>query len=162
MIRTLRVTPVMLRKWKTSSTFAVKLPKFGPKLFGTTVPSMMARSGSRMAAHAAASSGYAGSRAWSGNGGVQVAGTPINELLCWIPERFALLAIRIRACFFFQAEDGIRDVAVTGVQTCALPISFRREPLNVKSRRTVTVIVRRLFTFNGSLRKAVRECVAAR
>src|SRR2546422_11068084 len=29
-----------------------------------------------------------------------------------------------RICvFFFQAEDGIRDVAVTGVQTCALPIS---------------------------------------
>src|SRR2546429_6091309 len=26
------------------------------------------------------------------------------------------------ADFFFQAEDGIRDVAVTGVQTCALPI----------------------------------------
>src|SRR5256884_4522329 len=26
--------------------------------------------------------------------------------------------------FFFQAEDGIRDVAVTGVQTCALPISY--------------------------------------
>src|SRR5256884_6422235 len=26
--------------------------------------------------------------------------------------------------FFFQAEDGIRDVAVTGVQTCALPISW--------------------------------------
>src|SRR5256884_9557619 len=28
------------------------------------------------------------------------------------------------AFFFFQAEDGIRDVAVTGVQTCALPISL--------------------------------------
>src|SRR2546422_9368557 len=28
--------------------------------------------------------------------------------------------------FFFQAEDGIRDVAVTGVQTCALPISAER------------------------------------
>src|SRR5256884_36269 len=27
-----------------------------------------------------------------------------------------------RFSFFFQAEDGIRDVAVTGVQTCALPI----------------------------------------
>src|SRR5256885_9281174 len=26
-------------------------------------------------------------------------------------------------CFFFQAEDGIRDYKVTGVQTCALPIS---------------------------------------
>src|SRR2546422_629369 len=30
--------------------------------------------------------------------------------------------------FFFQAEDGIRDVAVTGVQTCALPIYHRHEP----------------------------------
>src|SRR5256884_2614942 len=28
--------------------------------------------------------------------------------------------------FFFQAEDGIRDVAVTGVQTCALPILAER------------------------------------
>ena len=27
--------------------------------------------------------------------------------------------------FFFQAEDGIRDTSVTGVQTCALPISPR-------------------------------------
>src|SRR3712207_6879992 len=30
---------------------------------------------------------------------------------------------RWRLCFFFfQAEDGIRDIGVTGVQTCALPI----------------------------------------
>src|SRR5207245_7089633 len=29
--------------------------------------------------------------------------------------------------FFFQAEDGIRDATVTGVQTCALPISPRRD-----------------------------------
>src|SRR5688500_3922422 len=29
--------------------------------------------------------------------------------------------------FFFQAEDGIRDYKVTGVQTCALPI-FERTP----------------------------------
>src|SRR2546429_9517255 len=34
------------------------------------------------------------------------------------------------AIFFFQAEDGIRDVAVTGVQTCALPIFFRLEAEN--------------------------------
>src|SRR2546429_2718250 len=38
-----------------------------------------------------------------------------------------MLAVRSDICcvvlfFFFQAEDGIRDVAVTGVQTCALPI----------------------------------------
>src|SRR3989339_1419293 len=30
--------------------------------------------------------------------------------------------------FFFQAEDGIRDWSVTGVQTCALPICRRRLP----------------------------------
>src|SRR2546429_7463057 len=30
--------------------------------------------------------------------------------------------------FFFQAEDGIRDVAVTGVQTCALPICRSCKP----------------------------------
>src|SRR5256886_10098593 len=30
--------------------------------------------------------------------------------------------------FFFQAEDGIRDLTVTGVQTCALPIYRRRRP----------------------------------
>src|SRR6266571_1114008 len=112
MIRTLRVTPVMLRKWKTSSTFAVKLPKFGPKLFGTTVPSMIARLGSWIAAHAAASSAYAGSRAWSGNGGVQLAGTPINELLCWIPERFALLAIRTRAWAIPWFSVTLVDVAL--------------------------------------------------
>ena len=29
-------------------------------------------------------------------------------------------------CFFFQAEDGIRDHCVTGVQTCALPILIPR------------------------------------
>src|SRR5205823_9469623 len=34
-------------------------------------------------------------------------------------------AARVAQCllFFFQAEDGIRDKLVTGVQTCALPIS---------------------------------------
>src|SRR4051794_41552449 len=30
--------------------------------------------------------------------------------------------------FFFQAEDGIRDGRVTGVQTCALPICFAPPP----------------------------------
>src|SRR5204862_5875746 len=30
---------------------------------------------------------------------------------------------RVKEIFFFQAEDGIRDLYVTGVQTCALPIS---------------------------------------
>src|SRR5256885_12005494 len=33
-----------------------------------------------------------------------------------------MVAARVILCFFFQAEDGIRDYKVTGVQTCALPI----------------------------------------
>src|SRR5687768_17844808 len=33
-----------------------------------------------------------------------------------------MIYILVFCFFFFQAEDGIRDVAVTGVQTCALPI----------------------------------------
>src|SRR5205823_7120455 len=33
-------------------------------------------------------------------------------------------------CFFFQAEDGIRDKLVTGVQTCALPIYTLDCPVN--------------------------------
>src|SRR5437016_9267537 len=43
--------------------------------------------------------------------------------------------------FFFQAEDGIRDWSVTGVQTCALPIYRRapcllRQPFRLALRRT--------------------------
>src|SRR2546430_12430146 len=44
--------------------------------------------------------------------------------------------------FFFQAEDGIRDLTVTGVQTCALPIlphvvkrDGRREPFDRQKLR---------------------------
>src|SRR5207247_3198515 len=39
--------------------------------------------------------------------------------------------------FFFQAEDGIRDPLVTGVQTCALPISTgARGPTTRRPRKT--------------------------
>src|SRR2546429_1475136 len=45
-----------------------------------------------------------------------------------ISKTFRLLRCLLRlSClsFFFQAEDGLRVVAVTGVQTCALPILYR-------------------------------------
>src|SRR5687767_15536768 len=42
----------------------------------------------------------------------------VGESNPWISSLFAALV----CCFFFQAEDGIRDKLVTGVQTCALPI----------------------------------------
>ena len=40
---------------------------------------------------------------------------------CWLMRIFIVKFLG----FFFQAEDGIRDYKVTGVQTCALPISER-------------------------------------
>src|SRR5256885_10652890 len=38
--------------------------------------------------------------------------------------------------FFFQAEDGIRDYKVTGVQTCALPISIALPRVKLSSDQT--------------------------
>src|SRR5439155_4070138 len=52
--------------------------------------------------------------------------------LCCFPMRFRLVVsftfFFLLIFFFFQAEDGIRDGHVTGVQTCALPISFSTSP----------------------------------
>src|SRR2546430_10886753 len=42
--------------------------------------------------------------------------------------------ITCASVFFFQAEDGIRDLTVTGVQTCALPISALRRFADRRSR----------------------------
>src|SRR5688500_20006129 len=39
--------------------------------------------------------------------------------------------------FFFQAEDGIRDYKVTGVQTCALPISVTDSLTGLFNRRCI-------------------------
>src|SRR2546430_10109491 len=50
--------------------------------------------------------------------------------------------------FFFQAEDGIRDLTVTGVQTCALPICTTNP-----ARNTATVLPARLVA-EGELLEA--------
>src|SRR5207245_5266358 len=44
--------------------------------------------------------------------------------------------------FFFQAEDGIRDATVTGVQTCALPISvpYHSRPRASKARCGIDMV----------------------
>src|SRR2546425_11143355 len=47
--------------------------------------------------------------------------------------------------FFFQAEDGIRDKLVTGVQTCALPISWKTAML------TINVVTLFPEVFGGAL-----------
>src|SRR6266550_8463541 len=56
---------------------------------------------------------------------------------------------RLGFFFFFQAEDVIRDVAVTGVQTCALPISLRFENRELK-KKEVTALVGRCMNTLGN------------
>src|SRR5256886_9052109 len=49
----------------------------------------------------------------------------------------------VECCFFFQAEDGIRDLTVTGVQTCALPISLATIGTGSLSRRAPSLFPHR-------------------
>src|SRR5207247_5683266 len=49
----------------------------------------------------------------------------LARIFCvWSLSKHLVDAVRHSSVFFFQAEDGIRDPLVTGVQTCALPISM--------------------------------------
>src|SRR5258708_31793091 len=50
--------------------------------------------------------------------------------------------------FFFQAEDGIRDDLVTGVQTCALPISFSASEPERSEAEKADAAARRKLTFS--------------
>src|SRR5205823_7383468 len=70
--------------------------------------------------------------------------------------------------FFFQAEDGIRDKLVTGVQTCALPISLPKPscsdlPASSSRCARVTPIVRVapstvIVTLRSEERRVGKEC----
>src|SRR5690349_25029368 len=65
--------------------------------------------------------------------------------------------------FFFQAEDGIRDLYVTGVQTCALPIypppTNRRcsTPPNA-SPRPLSAVATRATALRSEERRVGKEC----
>src|SRR5205085_8592973 len=64
--------------------------------------------------------------------------------------------------FFFQAEDGIRDLTVTGVQTCALPISrdIRSAPPNpdITSTKASSWTRRSTITARSEERRVGKEC----
>src|SRR5437762_9863642 len=55
--------------------------------------------------------------------------------------------------FFFQAEDGIRDTSVTGVQTCALPISLVRSYLKAHDLTSVDDV---WFVFYGRVAQILK------
>src|SRR2546430_4863187 len=62
--------------------------------------------------------------------------------------------------FFFQAEDGIRDLTVTGVQTCALPISAARSLGHLGDPRAVLPLINVLADSDGEVRTAAVEALA--
>src|SRR5256885_5468784 len=54
------------------------------------------------------------------------------------------MAVMYMECFFFQAEDGIRDYKVTGVQTCALPIcEIEAKVIKLNRKRSNIVLSRK-------------------
>src|SRR5438067_689300 len=55
------------------------------------------------------------------------------SMRCTLCGHFLQVALTL-IFFFFQAEDGIRDRNVTGVQTCALPISCGQKPAAISRR----------------------------
>src|SRR5690554_1776232 len=59
--------------------------------------------------------------------------------------------------FFFQAEDGIRDADVTGVQTCALPISIGFFDEKISKELTIDVIapIIKTFTWEVNLNEGI-------
>src|SRR5260370_12594251 len=61
-----------------------------------------------------------------------------------------LYAICFAFNFFFQAEDGIRDSSVTGVQTCALPISGRVPGRDPRCPRSLLVLIRKCQQAGGA------------
>src|SRR5687767_10663244 len=71
-------------------------------------------------------------------------------------------------CFFFQAEDGIRDKLVTGVQTCALPICARlgrldldggqHRGLRVAKHVSIRAVVVHMERARSEERRVGKEC----
>src|SRR3989449_6870855 len=61
--------------------------------------------------------------------------------------------------FFFQAEDGIRDVAVTGVQTCALPISLVPEAVAQPQKYVTNNVTAARVLLETAVRAKVRRFV---
>src|SRR5437773_5766339 len=55
--------------------------------------------------------------------------------MCCVAFVFFVMLLGFGFFFFFQAEDGIRDRDVTGVQTCALPISSALASLDLSNGR---------------------------
>src|SRR5689334_24262473 len=64
--------------------------------------------------------------------------------------------------FFFQAEDGIRDGTVTGVQTCALPISIRARMRDMVNQIIATNDISRYpYDSHGNMTLTISAAISA-
>src|SRR5882672_4261585 len=89
-----------------------------------------------------------------------------QQRLCDSLMLLLFLILVLRFFFFFQAEDGIRDHCVTGVQTCALPISPMKRlsgflkaipaPRHLFSRKTT--LQESLHAMRSEERRVGKEC----
>src|SRR5437867_6190691 len=76
----------------------------------------------------------------------------VSETFWWIAVAYGKLLVDSSLSFFFQAEDGIRDRTVTGVQTCALPILAQGLENGADGRLTVLAGLERCEKHHGEYR----------
>src|SRR5690554_325084 len=71
--------------------------------------------------------------------------------------RFSEIPVSCMSFFFFQAEDSIRDADVTGVQTCALPISSPEQYLLALAVIALTPAIAEEFLFRGVIMRGYEK-----
>src|SRR2546430_3433026 len=84
-----------------------------------------------------------------------------RDVYSHVYHRFIHTDLVIVFFFFFQAEDGIRDLTVTGVQTCALPISgiTRKMPCTTRYKRGDIVLAPRA---EPGFQAVIKEMISVR
>src|SRR3712207_7175248 len=84
------------------------------------------------------------------------------QVTYWFMHLLCRYDVTLLVFFFFQAEDGIRDIGVTGVQTCALPIyrcDLHQQPRDDRIRHRHAIHVAALELAKES---AAAHCVVAK
>src|SRR5256885_11500087 len=82
--------------------------------------------------------------------------------------RMSRRGVDIECLFFFQAEDGIRDYKVTGVQTCALPIygrsprAHQEQPAGLRQRRDLPHQPQPVSAHHPRVQALIRRSVTAK
>src|SRR5258708_26502659 len=82
-------------------------------------------------------------------------------MLSAIGQRATISCVRCLCFFFFQAEDGIRDDLVTGVQTCALPISAEAKAEGQQTLETMQDTEGGATALDNASTSSIKDAVSA-